>query len=56
MLKQCGHPDGPHTIISDAWGGIDEALSCFQQSMHLGQEMGTLAWDLRTATLFSEAG
>jgi hypothetical protein len=25
-LKRRGHPDGPPAIISDGWGGIDEAM------------------------------
>jgi len=25
-LKQRGHPDGPPPLISDGWGGIDEAM------------------------------
>jgi len=25
-LKQRGHPDGPPPLISDGWGGIDEAI------------------------------
>ena len=26
MLKRRGHPDGPPPIISDGWGGIDDAM------------------------------
>ena len=26
MLKRRGHPDGPPPIISDGWGGIDQAM------------------------------
>lgn len=25
-LKRWGHPDGPPPLISDGWGGIDEAI------------------------------